>query len=147
MSSNGYHGRWPQIYAQGQLQDALPHYNTSESSAGGPNVTYTATSGYVHSGYQAALQSNVNRMQQPNFWPHPNHRIQTSNNQASNPLSRPPRLGPGGPIRCSYPGCEYSGYPKTVETHRMDRHLIFPPGYKPSSSTPDGEIGLVYISS
>ena len=35
-----------------------------------------------------------------------------------------------GSNRCSHPGCTFSGSQKTVETHMMDRHLIYPPGWE-----------------
>jgi len=35
-----------------------------------------------------------------------------------------------GYIRCGHEGCLFSGAHKTVEIHKMDRHLIFPPGWK-----------------
>lgn len=34
-----------------------------------------------------------------------------------------------GNNRCSHPGCTFTGSKKTVETHMMDRHLIYPPGW------------------
>jgi hypothetical protein len=33
-----------------------------------------------------------------------------------------------GNARCTYQGCCFSGSPKSVEIHMMDRHLIYPPG-------------------
>ncbi|KAH9898015.1 nuclear fragile X mental retardation-interacting protein 1-domain-containing protein [Cubamyces lactineus] len=35
-----------------------------------------------------------------------------------------------GNHRCSQPGCSFSGSKKSVETHMMDRHLIYPPGWE-----------------
>lgn len=34
-----------------------------------------------------------------------------------------------GNTRCSYPACAFQGSQKSVELHRMDRHLIYPPGW------------------
>ncbi|KAI0051677.1 hypothetical protein FA95DRAFT_191388 [Auriscalpium vulgare] len=34
-----------------------------------------------------------------------------------------------GSARCSHPGCAFAGSAKAVETHMMDRHLIYPPGW------------------
>jgi hypothetical protein len=56
------------------------------------------------------------------------------------------REGPGGPVRCGHTGCPYSGYAKDVEIHKMDRHLIFPPGYKHRKGPPDGDIGYVNLA-
>ncbi|KAF9532014.1 nuclear fragile X mental retardation-interacting protein 1-domain-containing protein, partial [Crepidotus variabilis] len=35
----------------------------------------------------------------------------------------------GGNNRCTQPGCSFTGSQKSVETHMMDRHLIYPPGW------------------
>ncbi|EMD42234.1 hypothetical protein CERSUDRAFT_41682 [Gelatoporia subvermispora B] len=35
-----------------------------------------------------------------------------------------------GNIRCTKPGCTFTGSKKAVETHMMDRHLIYPPGWE-----------------
>ncbi|KAH6917299.1 hypothetical protein BKA70DRAFT_330195 [Coprinopsis sp. MPI-PUGE-AT-0042] len=34
-----------------------------------------------------------------------------------------------GHSRCSYKNCQFTGAPKALEIHMMDRHLIFPPGW------------------
>ncbi|QRV76244.1 nuclear fragile X mental retardation-interacting protein [Ceratobasidium sp. AG-Ba] len=35
-----------------------------------------------------------------------------------------------GPARCGHEGCQFAGSHKDVEIHKMDRHLIFPPGWE-----------------
>jgi hypothetical protein len=35
-----------------------------------------------------------------------------------------------GPVRCGHEGCLFAGTHKEVEIHKMDRHLIFPPGWE-----------------
>ncbi|KAJ1311429.1 hypothetical protein OPQ81_009918 [Rhizoctonia solani] len=35
-----------------------------------------------------------------------------------------------GPVRCGHEGCPFAGTLKEVEVHKMDRHLIFPPGWE-----------------
>ncbi|CAE6395976.1 unnamed protein product [Rhizoctonia solani] len=35
-----------------------------------------------------------------------------------------------GPVRCGHEGCLFAGTHKEVEVHKMDRHLIFPPGWQ-----------------
>ncbi|CAE6470593.1 unnamed protein product [Rhizoctonia solani] len=35
-----------------------------------------------------------------------------------------------GPVRCGFEGCLFAGTHKEVEVHKMDRHLIFPPGWQ-----------------
>ena len=34
-----------------------------------------------------------------------------------------------GKSRCTYSGCAFTGSANSVETHMMDRHLIYPPGW------------------
>lgn len=122
----------------------------SEQSSNSSTAYGTAQpAGYVHSGYQAALQGPISDIStlQSNHWSR-NASSAVATNYTPNAIRncKPLRYGPGGPIRCSYPGCSYSGYTKDVEVHRMDRHLIFPPGYKAKKGPPDGEIGLVFFS-
>lgn len=35
-----------------------------------------------------------------------------------------------GNARCTYKDCAFMGSQKALEIHRMDRHLIYPPGYR-----------------
>jgi hypothetical protein len=35
-----------------------------------------------------------------------------------------------GTSRCTYPQCSFMGSAQSLEIHRMDRHLIYPPGWK-----------------
>jgi hypothetical protein len=37
-----------------------------------------------------------------------------------------------GAVRCGHEGCLFAGSHKDVEVHKMDRHLIFPPGWQES---------------
>jgi len=39
---------------------------------------------------------------------------------------------------CSLSGCSYTGLYKDVEIHEMDRHLIFPAGWKEKKGKRDG---------
>jgi hypothetical protein len=102
--------------------------------------------GYVHSSYQAAIQGTSHQAlsSSQNGWPNTTMEttIPNTRNNTKGTI-RPPRYGPGGPVRCSHLDCPYSGYPKDVEVHQMDRHLIFPPGYKKQKGPPDGEVGSV----
>jgi hypothetical protein len=153
MTSNGFYGKWPQNHTHSGFQStsqghASSHpWNQANADAGG-NISSLST-GYVHSGYQAAIQGNSlqsDQALQPDFRPRSSSIMQNGTNYVLNTCARPPRLGPGGPVRCSYPGCEYSGYAKGIEIHKMDRHLIFPPGYKPPKSAPDADVGSVCLS-
>ncbi|KAJ7038104.1 hypothetical protein C8F04DRAFT_1209434 [Mycena alexandri] len=42
-----------------------------------------------------------------------------------------------GTHRCTYKDCAFRGSPQTVETHMMDRHLIFPPGWDKRKKKPE----------
>ncbi|KAJ7925869.1 nuclear fragile X mental retardation-interacting protein 1-domain-containing protein [Mycena leptocephala] len=42
-----------------------------------------------------------------------------------------------GNSRCTYKTCTFRGSPQTVETHMMDRHLIFPPGWEKRNKKPE----------
>ncbi|KAJ7619114.1 hypothetical protein DFH06DRAFT_1482920 [Mycena polygramma] len=42
-----------------------------------------------------------------------------------------------GGSRCTYKNCTFRGSAQTVETHMMDRHLIFPPGWEKRKKRPD----------
>ena len=42
-----------------------------------------------------------------------------------------------GHVRCSKPGCAFTGAQKTVEIHMMDRHLIYPHGWDKRKKKPE----------
>ncbi|KAF7347760.1 NUFIP1 domain-containing protein [Mycena venus] len=42
-----------------------------------------------------------------------------------------------GNSRCTYKDCTFRGSAQTVETHMMDRHLIFPPGWEKRKKKPE----------
>lgn len=48
-----------------------------------------------------------------------------------------------GGSHCTYRNCKFAGSKRVVETHMMDRHLIYPPGWDPKkSSTWDADPSL-----
>lgn len=112
---------------------------------------------YTNSNYYASLQSAYSgrgpsiSSQQQRGAPILNMQISSAYprpylNPQPPPPSRPIRQGPGGPCRCAHPGCPWSGpTPKALEIHKMDRHLIFPPGWKPRKGPPDGEGGYALL--
>ncbi|KAK7064153.1 hypothetical protein R3P38DRAFT_27660 [Favolaschia claudopus] len=63
------------------------------------------------------------------------HAINPSNAPRSNAPSAP-WYQPGS-SRCTYKDCTFRGSPQTVETHMMDRHLIFPPGWEKRTKKPE----------
>jgi hypothetical protein len=57
-----------------------------------------------------------------------------------NPI--PPRGAPmhwytPGNSKCTHSGCTFTGSANTVQTHMMDRHLIYPPGWHARKRQPD----------
>ncbi|KZP31249.1 hypothetical protein FIBSPDRAFT_1037703 [Athelia psychrophila] len=42
-----------------------------------------------------------------------------------------------GTARCTNPGCAFTGSPKSLEMHMMDRHLVYPPGWDHRNKKPD----------
>ena len=42
-----------------------------------------------------------------------------------------------GNSRCTYTGCLFTGSPKALEIHMMDRHLIYPPGWEQRKKSRD----------
>ncbi|KAJ7293662.1 hypothetical protein C8J57DRAFT_34228 [Mycena rebaudengoi] len=42
-----------------------------------------------------------------------------------------------GNSRCTYKNCTFQGSAQTVETHMMDRHLIYPPGWDQRKKKPE----------
>lgn len=42
-----------------------------------------------------------------------------------------------GSCRCTYTGCNFIASHKALETHMMDRHLIYPPGWEKRQKKPD----------
>lgn len=113
---------------------------------------------YANSNYYASLQSSYSQGNPSVFSQQQrNASILTRNITSVHPHldstshSAPPirsfRHGPGGPHRCAQPGCPWSGpTPEALKIHKMDRHLIFPPGWKPRKGPPDGEGGYALLS-
>ena len=137
-------GQWPQ---------APQHPNL----AWNPLASSLPQASYANSNYYASLQPSYDgrglylSSQQQRIASIPNRQTSSayprvdSASQPTPPI-RPFRQGPGGPHRCAHSGCPWSGpTPKALEIHKMDRHLIFPPGWKPRKGVPDGEGG--YASS
>lgn len=124
--SNPYAQVYPQSLPYPQASHYAQAYN-AYPGAGPSNAVYgqSATNGQ---GY--TMSSTWDPSRQATI-PHP---------QAASPptAGRPSRSGgqtqtywyqPGN-CRCAKAGCTFMGSQKAVETHMMDRHLIFPPGWQ-----------------
>lgn len=83
---------------------------------------YTISSTYTPSLSPPSVAPRRDRATQPNSRPH------STNAQSW--------YQPGN-NKCSYPGCNFSGSFKALEIHRMDRHLIFPPGWERKKNKSD----------
>ena len=87
---------------------------------------YTLSSTYVPSAAEPPfpIQSRSRPPAQRGRNPQPH-----SENRTSRPFTQSLFSAPGD-NRCTYDGCSFTGSRQTVEIHMMDRHLIFPPGWK-----------------
>ncbi|KAG6842582.1 hypothetical protein C0991_000108 [Blastosporella zonata] len=81
-----------------------------------PPAPHVAYQPFYSSHYAQAYSQSV---PQPYVMPS----TQSILNFGSNPWCQP------GHSRCTYKGCQFTGAPKTLELHMMDRHLIYPPGW------------------
>jgi hypothetical protein len=115
--SSGYHSSH---YAQAYMQ-----YGGSSSSCPNTNTGgYTLSSTYVPSipGPSSAGPSQFTRNSHNsdhlghNRTSHPSNNLQGSWYQF-------------GSSKCTYKNCTFTGSQKALETHMMDRHLIYPPGW------------------
>lgn len=99
---------------------------------------YTLSSTYVPSAAgpsfasQSLSWSPPQRGRTPQL--HPTNRVSRPFTQSSFPTR--------GDNRCTYNGCSFTGSKKTVEIHMMDRHLIFPPGWKKPQNSWDADPSL-----
>ena len=114
-----------QVYYPQASHYAQAYAGTSNAAYGYPGTIaggYTLYSTYVPGTAPAANMGSQN---------------QRSAGPSSSRPSRPQRqtqdqgywYQPGN-IRCSKPGCTFMGSQKAVETHMMDRHLVYPPGWE-----------------
>ncbi|KAF5337068.1 hypothetical protein D9611_003261 [Ephemerocybe angulata] len=85
---------------------------------------------------QAYMQGQAGYYQPPGPYAAPQLPYPTSSfpGPSSQPFSRPPpptgQWYQHGNKRCTYKGCSFTGSHSSVETHMMDRHLIYPPGWE-----------------
>lgn len=102
----------------------LGQYNSHSYSAGsGSNVQPHYASAYYAQGYYAqpsAPQPMQITVPSPGF----------ARNQPMASIVPMHMRNCVGPARCGHEGCMFAGSHKEVEVHKMDRHLIFPPGWQ-----------------
>lgn len=122
-------------------QQQVPQASTSYAPT--PYPTYFTNSyGYQASAYPAQNfgppAQGYGGLVNP-YAPHINYDLPPSgpylgygNAASSASTSRGPGVngtGTQGPVGCNQPGCRFRGTQKDVQTHKMDRHLIYPPGW------------------
>ena len=130
-------GQWPQAPQHQNL--TWNPLNPSLPRASYTNTNYYASLQSTYGAESLSISSNQQRSA-PTFnrqfssaYPH------LDSTPLPTPAIRSFRQGPGGPHRCAHSGCLWSGpSPKALEIHKMDHHLIFPPGWKPRKGPPDG---------
>lgn len=121
---------WNQMQQQQRPRTTEEGYTFS--STYDPSSSHASTiSVSSSSGTRQNLSSHVPIRAPPN---RPNERQQ---------FRHPPRRPPlAGSEKCTYHGCSFSGSKNAVEIHRMDRHLIYPPGWKKKTDDWDADPSL-----
>lgn len=121
-----------------------PNYNSYNSSGAYSSSYYRPSAAqnilvnpYAPTQFSQALPSNNS------LYPHNgihNNASSSSTSQFRSPQSR-------GAFPCSRQGCSYTGVSRQdTETHMMDRHFIYPPGYnsrkrkREEGGGPDGDL-------
>lgn len=89
---------------------------------------------YMHAGQAGSSQPQPSAYaSQPMYYsPEPRQSMGTGSNRAPTGT----RFQPGHQ-RCTKSGCNFTGSPPSVETHMMDRHLIYPPDWHKRSKKPE----------
>jgi len=108
--NNPYAQTYSSHYAQAYMQNYA-----SQSFATPEGYTYSSTYGSA-----ATLQSQ------------PDDHAPRFSFQAANSTWYQP-----GNNRCTYKNCTFTGSAKSLEIHRMDRHLIYPPGWEKRNKAQD----------
>ena len=120
-----------------------PHLRQQQNSSGPPHYAPTYTLHPAYAGYQPSVASHYAQAYMQ-YSPYASQQVSwdTSSGsghlygqQASTSKFQPPnpaaaRWYQPGTVRCTKPGCMFMGSKKAVETHMMDRHLIYPPGWE-----------------
>ena len=110
-----------------------PHYYQAYMQACSPRTTtegYTLSSTYVPG---TAIQTSRATSTIPTPHPRDQSSVQAHPQTTVRPILNHLTYGSwyqSGNCRCTRQGCSFSGSRKSVETHMMDRHFIFPPGWE-----------------
>jgi len=123
-------------YAQTTYTNAYsPHFIQMYVPSGAGGWPLTNAQGYTLSSTYIPGKSRDRTEIQPNNL---TDGARSEKSQAKNRTSKPShQLSPSnyhwyqsGDLKCNYKDCRFTGSQKSVETHKMDRHLIYPPGWE-----------------
>lgn len=119
--TNPYSQTYSSHYAQAYMQQ----YNQATNAQG-----YTLSPTYNPNAQFPSYQNSPLPVAGPSF-------SRTQSQSSSSGSVRPQGFGQAnsswyqaGHERCNYKDCTFSGSSKSVEIHKMDRHLIYPPGWQ-----------------
>ncbi|KAI0307722.1 nuclear fragile X mental retardation-interacting protein 1-domain-containing protein [Multifurca ochricompacta] len=120
------------------LTSPYSNHLTSNSYHAGAYTRFTSgqninPQGYTYSSTYNPLAPSPRPFTSSRGFPAPrlNNVPSGSSSGNKNPSRGPPSMHwhvPGN-IKCTYPACTFTGSANSVETHMMDRHLIYPPGW------------------
>ncbi|KIJ45286.1 hypothetical protein M422DRAFT_30134 [Sphaerobolus stellatus SS14] len=100
----------------------------------------TTADGYTFSSTYDPTAPTVNIAGPSNVGAHDNHARVHDQNATRPPARQHNSLGPWytpGDVRCAHQGCPFTGSQKSVEIHRMDRHLIYPASWQKNKNAKD----------
>ncbi|KAJ3800460.1 hypothetical protein GGU11DRAFT_677127 [Lentinula aff. detonsa] len=122
--ANPYSQTYSSHYAQAYMQQ----YNNGMPSTNAQGYTMSSTYDPTANVNNSQSQSYTQPTAGPSFFrPQNNQSIGGFKMQSFGPANST-WYQPGN-NRCSYKNCTFTGSAKSVEIHRMDRHLIYPPGW------------------
>ncbi|KAJ3737136.1 hypothetical protein DFJ43DRAFT_988786 [Lentinula guzmanii] len=122
--ANPYSQTYSSHYAQAYMQQ----YNNGMPSTNAQGYTMSSTYDPTANVNNSQSQSYTQPTAGPSFFrPQNDQNIGGFKMQSFGPANST-WYQPGN-NRCSYKNCTFTGSAKSVETHRMDRHLIYPPGW------------------
>jgi hypothetical protein len=142
-------------YSTSQMPYTSPMLNNVASTSGNPHASQHYAAAYS-SHYAQAYRAQSHSLPYGQLSNGMYGAGTTAPALASPSFFRPPPdssswYSPGN-CHCTYPNCSFMGSAKSLETHRMDRHLIYPPGWRERKRKPDWDadpslIGCAPLSS
>jgi hypothetical protein len=129
-------------YGSGYLNTMAAPYNTMSTDMASAPTTAHASSHHV------AYSSHYAQAYQVQHYPltysasgltetHSYGALSLTSRPVFHPPSNSSSWYSPGTCHCTYPDCNFVGSAKSLEIHCMDRHLIYPPGWKERKRKPD----------